>query len=212
MCESPCGRKEEKKDSDYPGTSLALSCLSPVFIDNLELTATDRFSSDCVLWNKLHYILFMILKAYSKWFPLSLLKRRPFHTIRQLREFERSNSLSFLYSEHFELKTFRKLGNLGSIVTIPKTLKSTVWQPLSSLSYQNGDLYWEVKNNYSHFFWKLKADFPSRNKESYFMSYISTALREFPWNYLGGGAGLVLSLAFKNRSGYQDWSTSTCLS
>lgn len=122
------------------------------------------------------------------------------------------NSLSFLCSEHFELETSRKFGNQGSKVTVPKALKSTVRQLLLPLSYQNEDIFWEVKNNYSHFFWKLKTNFPSKNKENYFMSYISTALREFPRNYSGGGAGPVLSLAFKNRSGYQVWSTSPCLS
>lgn len=71
----------------------------------------------------------------------------------------------------------------------------------------------QVKNNYSNLFWKFKKlNFPSRNRMSYFLFYITTALREFPWNYLGEGTYLVLSLAFKNSSGYQNQSACTCLS
>lgn len=61
------------------------------------------------------------------------------------------------------------------------------------------------------FFWKFKKlNSSSKNRESYFLLYITTALREFPWNHLGEETDLVLSLALKNRSGYRSWSTWTC--
>lgn len=122
--------------------------------------------------------------------------------------------LVFLYSKcskHSELKTFRKLKNRGNLLTLPIILEFKVLKHLSSLSYQKENIFWEVKNNHSYFFWKFKKlSFPSRNRESYFLLYITAALREFPWNRLGEEIDLVLSLALKNRSGYQSWSTWMC--
>lgn len=129
----PCGRKEQEERSKRRiqinlGISLALSSLSLMFMDNLELTAIDRFLGEFILWNKLHSlhdtkIVFQMIPSFPPQkvsLPYNQAMKRAWKVI---------------YPVFFIFKTLRKSRNLINIVILPIVFQSKVWQLLSTLRW-----------------------------------------------------------------------------